>query len=668
MRCAVRVRSGSGSRFSMKQAPQDTNLGGQQPACPGGRRDARECFGKGGVFRVERCGGLRWHVRVQDWKDPLISILADPDRFLESRAKILKQKRSRTVGVADGYVVKRYTFRSVETSVKDLFRQSYALRALHKAYQMELGGIAAPIPVAAAEDRVMRVLKRSYFVMREIPSITPLDEWNGDKRSSIYRLARDLAGLHQAGFSHRDLRHRNIVFNPAGQIFFLDQEQVSYLGEVSARAAIADLAWLAREAPNLASVTMADRARLLIEYCRLRGIADWRGWWKRIHQRVMYLNSGGRGAPEPKQPPRSTPVQTWPHPEWWDPFSDQPLRLSKDEKPRFGWDNLREYMMMGGTLVALSPLLFWRYHTLRPMSQRPTAKSFVGLSISPSLQYNDAIVEMVADLGVEELLVRVPTWDMSRLDEYEQFVRQFPGKRFLINILQHRESVTDPDGWREALRQIFARFLPVTIFFQVGNAVNRIKWGCAHIGEYLALLEIAEQVRAEFPGVKLVGSSVIDFAPLFSVRTLINARRYRLDVASSLLYVNRRGSPYSKQYHVFDLDAKIRALRSFVSVSNRSEPRLWITETNWPLLHTKPYTPNSGKPESTVDEPTQATYLTEYYRIAYETGLVEKVYWWQLIAPGYGLVDHRSGRLRKHPSYAAFRELLQGGLDAHRAR
>jgi hypothetical protein len=95
---------------------------------------------------------------------------------------------------------------------------------------------------------------------------------------------------------------------------------------------------------------------------------------------------------------------------------------------------------------------------------------------------------------------------------------------------------------------------------------------------------------------------------------------------------------------------------------NRNARRLWITETNWPLLDTRPYTPNSGHPGRTVDEETQAAYLEQYYRIAYRTGWVERVFWWQLINPGYGLVDHRPGTLRKHPSYFALKKLLAGGL------
>jgi hypothetical protein len=44
------------------------------------------------------------------------------------------------------------------------------------------------------------------------------------------------------------------------------------------------------------------------------------------------------------------------------------------------------------------------------------------------------------------------------------------------------------------------------------------------------------------------------------------------------------------------------------------------------------------------------------------SGWVDRVYWWQLINPGYGLVDHRGGSLFKMPLYYAFKEIIDGEL------
>jgi hypothetical protein len=46
--------------------------------------------------------------------------------------------------------------------------------------------------------------------------------------------------------------------------------------------------------------------------------------------------------------------------------------------------------------------------------------------------------------------------------------------------------------------------------------------------------------------------------------------------------------------------------------------------------------------------------------LALGTGLVERVYWWQLVARGYGLVmPTESGELRRRPSFAALATLTR---------
>ena len=156
----------------------------------------------------------------------------------------------------------------------------------------------------------------------------------------------------------------------------------------------------------------------------------------------------------------------------------------------------------------------------------------------------------------------------------------------------------------------------------------------------------------------MIGGSVIDFEPLPLLRILFNFHHYHFDVCSSQLYVNRRGAPSNKQFGYFDLDTKIRLYKAIINMGNRSNSRFFITETNWPLLNTKPYTPNSGDPRSTASEEEQASYLRDYFKIAWSTGCVERVYWWQLVSPGYGLVDNRHHAVRKMPSFYALKQML----------
>ena len=347
---------------------------------------------------------------------------------------------------------------------------------------------------------------------------------------------------------------------------------------------------------------------------------------------------------------------------WWDYYSDQPYVLDKNDKPRITHNSISESIKTLATLVGLSPALIWRYFMLRPTPSAHSIKDFAGLSISPNPKHRNQIIEMIDELNVKQLLIRIPAWKSQQIDDYINFAESFGEHQILVNILQNRQSVIDPDRWQAQVNSIIGACRTFTDTFQIGNAINRSKWGCHTTADYFVLQKKVNELRSQFPDIKVLGSSVIDFEPLSTLRTLINNQTYQLDGCASLLYVNRRLSPYNKQFGIFDLEKKIRLIYAILSLSNKSEKKLWITETNWPLLNTRPYTPNSGNPRSTVDERTQAEFLKQYFQIAYHTGMVEKVYWWQLINPGYGLVDSRAKALRKMPSYYAFKNLLTDGF------
>ena len=353
------------------------------------------------------------------------------------------------------------------------------------------------------------------------------------------------------------------------------------------------------------------------------------------------------------------------HPNWWDHHSDQPYRLTPSQKRRDTFSHLIEYGKTALTGFAIFPFMLARLFRTAATTSRPEPADFIGLGISNDRSASNIAVELVEELGVKRLLLRVPTWHADQLEPYLDFAKKFSKQKILINILQSRDNAIDPEGWLRALERIITAFWPLPREFQLGNAINRSKWGCRHTGEYLTLLDVTTYLSKQFSGIVLAGSSVIDFEPLATLRTLLNFHHYQLDVCSALLYVNRRGSPFSRQYGVFDLERKIRIIAALASLSNRCGKHVWITETNWPLLNTKPFTPNSGNPRSTVNENMQAQYLTDYYQTAWRTGLVERVYWWQLNQAGYGLVDHRPNIPRKMPSFYAFKKLLSpSGLNS----
>jgi hypothetical protein len=343
----------------------------------------------------------------------------------------------------------------------------------------------------------------------------------------------------------------------------------------------------------------------------------------------------------------------------WHWPSDQPDQIRFDKR----WLRraaMPEYARLGMTTVAALPLVAagWRTGT---RAGAPSA-DFCGVAAPTSYDAGrDAEqLDLLRELGVRRVLVRAPVWERRRLDQLVRWcaeVQSLTGNPVVVAVLQNRASVSEPRRWRADLADLFSALGPHAEAFQLPHAPNRTKWGCYHVGDALDLLEHAERVRRRFSGIRLAGPAVIDFEPAPLLRLLYNRRRFTLDVATALLYVDRRGAPENPQYGIFDLDRKLR----FTAAACRASPRVargapvWLTEINWPLLGTDFWTPTSD--EECVDETTAADFLLRSYRLAWATGQAERIYWWQLTAPGYGLVDARAG-LRPRPAFHALRALL----------
>ena len=98
-------------------------------------------------------------------------------------------------------------------------------------------------------------------------------------------------------------------------------------------------------------------------------------------------------------------------------------------------------------------------------------------------------------------------------------------------------------------------------------------------------------------------------------------------------------------------------LYALVKLSQKSTNDIYITEVNWPLSDTDPYAPTSES--ECVSEADYGQYMTEYHEIALQTGKIERIYWHQLIAAGYGLVDDRDGQIRKTVAFQSYKRMIQ---------
>ena len=347
----------------------------------------------------------------------------------------------------------------------------------------------------------------------------------------------------------------------------------------------------------------------------------------------------------------------------WDSHSDQPYILKKETKKALRRGHALDYLKLIAPNLLLFPLLFLRF-LFTPKKHfkdggyehNDRAKKIIGLCVN--LDKGEEQYALVRELHVTHLQIRVFLNDMHNLQNYVDFAKGFSeDKEILITIIQDREHIENHDLLAKDIATIFKAFEGIASEFQIGNAINRIKWGFVSIEEYLSFYEVVQKVRdKEFQEIKLIGSAVIDFEYHFSIRTLFNGFKIHYDKFSTLLYVDRRGSPYSTQMGIFDFRNKIEFLNSIVKSSSKSENRIYITEANWPLSNTAPYAPTSEK--ECVSEEVYAKYMLEYFDIAIESQKVERLYWHQLIAPGYGLVDNRDGTIRKTNAFYDFKKLF----------
>ncbi len=339
----------------------------------------------------------------------------------------------------------------------------------------------------------------------------------------------------------------------------------------------------------------------------------------------------------------------------WDKYSDQPHVIKDRSLKKQIYKLVRfDFLKMLLVNVLVWPIAIMAF--LLPTKKRAIdRREFFGLGVNLGDVDLGDIQGMVDDLGCDNLIIRIPLHDIDNLDQYIRFIAAFAGKKLLINILQDRRHVEDHALLEQSLDKIFSACEQYTKHFQVGHAVNRKKWAFFSMDEYLKFYQVAYDLKTQrYPALQLMGSSVIDFEYYFTIRTLFNFYSVKFDRFNTLLYVDRRGAPENKQMGL-NLVGKIKLLQAILRLSPKSSADIVVTETNWPLTNTFPYAPTSEKECVNVDE--YAKYLLRYYMLAYASQSVSQVYWHQLIAPGYGLVDHRDGLL-KYPAYQVFKQML----------
>jgi tRNA A-37 threonylcarbamoyl transferase component Bud32 len=577
-------------------------------------------------------------------------------------------------------VVKQFRNAGLKDRLSRRWRGSKAAKSWRVAEALLAAGLRTPEPVMLIESasaagpslyvcRYLDDVLEVRYLLRAANASREKEDFPGvDLRRFLEALGRMARRLHDAGFWHRDFSSGNVLLrtDAAGtptDLYLVDLNRTRMGKALTTSERLRDLSRMPIFRPEHQDLFLASywggkalRKDLYLAYHRA---FVWKNETKKkLRGGLKGLRLGPRVAHAhiPAAPADASARDRI----VWDHLSDQPHQhAGRFEKMRVRLADAGPHLVEGAVIAAAAPRIWRRYRALvADLHQKPVTWDGVGLCLRPWPENPQAPLDRVAELGVRHLLIRLHPWEESHAAE-EELARALHarGCELSFALPQNRDLVKDPGRWRAAVERLAAAFTPYGRAFQIGQAINRSKWGIWTTGEYVPLARAAAEILRRHPGAELIGPAVIDFEHHVTAAVL-NRRDlgFRFDAVSSLLYVDRRGAPESEQAG-FDTEGKVALLKAIAETARNSTGRCWITEVNWPLWE-GPHSP-AGRSVS-VDEETQADYLVRYYLLTLGTGLVERVFWWQLAARGYGLVDPADPAApRRRPSYFAFQTLLR---------
>lgn len=591
------------------------------------------------------------------------------------------------------------------SGLKKRLRRKVSGTKAEKSWRVARGfqaaGLPTPEPVLLAEatepggpawfvSRYLDDVEEARYLLRAVNAGREGEELpHADVELFLDTLAGTIRRMHEAGFWHRDMTSGNVLIrwrqDAPPDLYLVDLNRTREKGRLSLSQRTRDLSRMMIFRPEhqerFLRAYWGDDRRLepsrFLYHLYHRGFLAKNETKKRIRSFFAkvksWLFSRGTHAHIPDAPEgagaRDRSV--------WDHLSDQPhLHASRWEKLKIRVADSGAHLRQTAALVGSLPKVRRRYRELRKdLHREPVPFGGAGVAVRPFPEGGSPegravadprpeLLEAVEELGARHVLLRLHPWQGSHVAE-EALARALAerGYELTFALPQNRELVRDLSSggsrWRRAVEELAERFTPYGRTFQVGQAVNRSKWGVWNCREWLELNRTAAEILRRHDGVHLIGPAVIDFE-VHQTAGLVNLKEagFRLDALASLLYVDRRGAPENTQLG-FDSVDKAVLLRAIAETARNCGPGSWITEVNWPLRE-GPHSP-AGKSVS-VDEEAQADYLVRFILPVLATGLVERVFWWQMVARGYGLVEpprQGFGTFRRRPAWHAFRHLLE---------
>lgn len=554
---------------------------------------------------------------------------------------------------------------------------SKAERSFRAAVRLVERGVGTPRPFACLDRWEQGRLLESYYLCQHEEDISSFrDELNRLYREDplcrrimtlMETAALAIADLHDAGVCHRDLGNQNVLLRRRGEDAWCDVRFIDLN-----RALIADALTLRERARDISRIDLpSDFLRVFkCMYFRHQHPPEEFNNWEDRYRRRFAMHTATRKYRHPLREARQRKKDAFElvaprgRELWvWDDRSQQAVStlLSRDRHAYYPAAN--HFHIAKGMLRASLPVWSrYRDYMASAFRQPVTMAGRVGMAVGGGADETG----WLKPFGRMPLLLRLYRHEGDAANEkalaWARHARE-QGHSIFVALVQDRAAVRDPRLWRRFVDAWLPQLDGLADWVEVGHAFNRVKWGLWDLGEYLALLDPVLKQTSGNVSFKVCGPAAIDFEYHYLAGLLDRIPHEGcFHALSHLLYVDRRGAPENLQgrFAAVEKFALARAVASW-SPAFRSD-QLIVSEVNWPISGTgefspvnSPYIiPGSHRNDPSVDEQTYADYMIRYYALALCSGLVDRVYWWKLVARGFGLIDDTDpAQARPRPAYHA---------------
>lgn len=587
-----------------------------------------------------------------------------------------------------------------QSALKDWFdlnyRKSKAQRSFEAALHLQQQGVATPVPIAYMERRQGNRLLESYYLSVFQESTVSLQQallqllHNQGTSSEFMALLNGVAlqcrSMHDAGFLHFDLGNQNILLQANSERSWtvsgiIDLNRGRVHSELTLQQRGQDLARL--NIPSNLMLMFVDMywgspapATLLSSLSRHQARFRRRAMTRRFRHPIREARIARESKDLPAQDFFPAPQDIW----IWDDTSDQALAALDRRERAKQYPAGRSSKLFIDTVAAL-PAVWRRYKQTKAslFTAQLSLADRIAVALEPDSESLDQELKLLAGLGTVPVLVRFNHHESdTKTDFQKRLVRQLSaaGHKITAAFVQDRTALLEPGAWHAFVLSTLEDIHGELEAIEFGHAINRVKWGVWSFKELHRFYGCLEHIARSYPALEILGPATIDFEYPFLISALKQwPKSVPLSAVSHHLYVDRRGAPENAQSGFGALE-KFALAKTIAKRFGRGTERVIVSEVNWPLLGTGLYSPvtapfdyRDADPatlhDSGVDEETYAAYMVRYLALALCSGMVDRVYWWRLVARGYGLVDRDdSGDLRPRPAYAALQQFISLTSDA----